>query len=712
MTSAKWVLLVVCLGVRIALAFTRDGGSPAHTDEALYVKVAQALVDEHRFAVAPNGQPEVVRGPLYPAYLAAWLAIVGQEHLVLFALLGQAFLGTGTAWCLASAVGLILRQEGLSTSQCWRGEVVALALLAISPPALFWERTLMSEGLAAFCAAATTTALVRALISGRMGWAITAGLAHAALVLVKPVYAPLVVLYAWILGTGRPERRTSGIVYLAIVAAALVPWAWRNHVVADRFLPSGIGGGVFLFAGTMESSKGELLVRSPDEARFVEELNRYLALDTPVAEKIAFDRRSGTQAVSKILAEPLGYLYLSAKRMVRLWATSHTETIASPPFFVRAVMGALLGAIAFASLLLGVATLVDRRRLALMVLVSMPVFATLIHAPLSSGGRYSVPVWPHIWATLVVALALAPRASRKGAAIRAPSSPDPCPACLQGDAQPWTRKAGHDLWRCRSCGALFASSAGVHAEMEELYTRYYDRAPTPVPPAVDASLHRLVRGAEGYRQTGRWLDMGYGEGALLSVAQSEGWRCHGTEVASDALAVGRSRGWVVSRDTQDPQQFPPHSFDVVTLVETLEHVAEPRALLEDAARLLRGGGLLYLTTPNANSLNRRILGARWSVVSPPEHLTLWTARGLVLATSAMGFKVRRLRTEGLNPSELLARLEPRAGKPVDRNQAAIALNTALSGSRWRRGCKSSVNAGLSLVRLGDTLKLWALRTVD
>jgi 2-polyprenyl-3-methyl-5-hydroxy-6-metoxy-1,4-benzoquinol methylase len=261
------------------------------------------------------------------------------------------------------------------------------------------------------------------------------------------------------------------------------------------------------------------------------------------------------------------------------------------------------------------------------------------------------------------------------------------------------------------CGSLFVSPEAVHQETAELYGHYYDRPLCEVASVVVESLARIVRRAERYRRTGRWLDIGYGEGALLTVANQHGWRCHGTEIAPAMLERGRVQGWEVATSTRDASRFPAGGFDVVTLIETLEHVPRPRAFLADSARLLRPGGVLFLTTPNADSLNRRLLGAAWSVVSPPEHLTLWTARGLMAATSSLGFQVERLRTDGLNPMELLARLRA-ALQPVHRNEAALALNIAFSKSRWRRACKASVNAGLSLVRLGDTLKLWARRNAD
>jgi hypothetical protein len=73
-----------------------------------------------------------------------------------------------------------------------------------------------------------------------------------------------------------------------------------------------------------------------------------------------------------------------------------------------------------------------------------------------------------------------------------------------------------------------------------------------------------------------------------------------------------------------------------------------------------------------------------------------------------------VRTEGLNPSEVRARLgSPCVGAPPSsRNDAALALNEAFSRSRVRRGLKAAINWGLSVLSVGDTLKVRAVRGPD
>lgn len=286
-----------------------------------------------------------------------------------------------------------------------------------------------------------------------------------------------------------------------------------------------------------------------------------------------------------------------------------------------------------------------------------------------------------------------------------------CPACHDGAARPWGEKFACGLWRCRRCGAIFCVKLPDSVDSRTLYEHYHDAARLSLAPTVEASLERLALLAERARVSGSWLDFGYGEGGLLEVAQRRGWACYGVEVSPSMLECGSGKGWMVTSDPHGDPRFVDGTFDVVTMIEVLEHVADPVRLLSHAARWLRPGGLLYVTTPNAGGMNCRILGQTWSVVCPPQHLVLWTPRALRAALARAGFKASRLRAEGFNPAEILAWLRGgrSAAEGVNRYQSGLALSAALGRSRVRRMVKAAVNGGLSALRLGDTLKVWASR---
>src|SRR5262245_23045570 len=110
-----------------------------------------------------------------------------------------------------------------------------------------------------------------------------------------------------------------------------------------------------------------------------------------------------------------------------------------------------------------------------------------------------------------------------------------CLACLGTQFRTWGIKNEFALLKCSECDAVF-TAAQAAARVDELYDHYYDGKEFEIAPVVAESLNRLVISFASFRSTGRWLDIGYGQGALLAIAQKSGWTCHGTEMSPQALA--------------------------------------------------------------------------------------------------------------------------------------------------------------------------------
>jgi SAM-dependent methyltransferase len=161
--------------------------------------------------------------------------------------------------------------------------------------------------------------------------------------------------------------------------------------------------------------------------------------------------------------------------------------------------------------------------------------------------------------------------------------------------------------------------------------------------------------------------------------------------------------------------WPSQHFDVITAAEILEHLSEPRLLLEEVARLLRPGGLFWTTTPHARGLSARVLGLQWRCIWPPEHLQLFSAGGLKSLLREVGFREIRVRTTGGNPLEIFHAISKKKDAPkaadqhFDRVGTAYQLNESLMKNRHRRVLKDLVNGALNITRLGDSLKIYAVR---
>lgn len=79
------------------------------------------------------------------------------------------------------------------------------------------------------------------------------------------------------------------------------------------------------------------------------------------------------------------------------------------------------------------------------------------------------------------------------------------------------------------------------------------------------------------------------------------------------------------------------SLDAITMWHALEHVPDPVATLALARRLLRPGGVLYVSVPNLDSLQADIGGTQWCYADIPRHLTHFSPEGLEARLQHAGF---------------------------------------------------------------------------
>ncbi len=207
----------------------------------------------------------------------------------------------------------------------------------------------------------------------------------------------------------------------------------------------------------------------------------------------------------------------------------------------------------------------------------------------------------------------------------------------------------YDIFRCTACGlektypvpspdelkALYERHYNFGGERETAYTRireWFHFSPVYRVWLIldgDISFHRS-------KGTGRLLDIGCNEGRGLQIYSRNGFYAEGLELNENAARVARERGFSVH--TCLLQEFQPsHLYDVVVLSNVLEHSLNPREMLADVRRILRGDGQVWISCPNNQSWQRKAFGRDWANWHVPFHIVHFSSSTLKRVLLESGF---------------------------------------------------------------------------
>lgn len=233
-----------------------------------------------------------------------------------------------------------------------------------------------------------------------------------------------------------------------------------------------------------------------------------------------------------------------------------------------------------------------------------------------------------------------------------------CPACGSSRLRPRVRVRELSFARCASCHTLFCVDPPPAESTATLYagTDYFENPRYDSPETggyhgyqgylsdrrhIEAKFAQILERVERFRPAGRLLDVGTGPGFLLSAARARGWDGEGLDLNGWAARFAREEIGVRVREGSLPDAaLAADAFDAVTMMDLLEHVADPGVLVAEAARVLRTDGVLCVLTPDAGSIVSKLLGTRWPELQrAPEHLVLFSARGLAALLERHGFEV-------------------------------------------------------------------------
>jgi len=202
---------------------------------------------------------------------------------------------------------------------------------------------------------------------------------------------------------------------------------------------------------------------------------------------------------------------------------------------------------------------------------------------------------------------------------------------------------------CRGCGLGETTPRPLAADLRSLYVGDYaaeharkfggiiERGRRTF---VAALARRIARRTAA---RGRVLDIGCGDGKLLTALAALGFECAGTEI-NPRVREGLPTGIDVRVVTGGVAHagLPAQAFDVVVLRHVLEHLPNPIETLHEVRRIIKPAGTLVIAVPNLASWQARLTRDHWFNLDLPRHLFHFTPAALGRALTESGFRLERL----------------------------------------------------------------------
>jgi len=197
------------------------------------------------------------------------------------------------------------------------------------------------------------------------------------------------------------------------------------------------------------------------------------------------------------------------------------------------------------------------------------------------------------------------------------------------------------LVECRRCGFRYADPLPA-PDLVELYSKLVDEDYREGSEGRIRPFRAILRRAVSIFPEARTvLDIGAGIGLLCLAARELGLQATGVEPSQWAAEVARGQNQVeVLKGIFPHPDLEGRRFDVVTLIDVIEHVGDPTRLLSEVSKALVPGGVAVITTPDAASLAARVLGRRWWHYRVA-HICFFDRKTMELALHQAGLNLHR-----------------------------------------------------------------------
>lgn len=211
------------------------------------------------------------------------------------------------------------------------------------------------------------------------------------------------------------------------------------------------------------------------------------------------------------------------------------------------------------------------------------------------------------------------------------------------------------LVQCGSCGHVMADVDISSLDFKKIYGESYfygeeyedylhDRQ------ALERHFQDRLKLIKKFQPSGDLIEIGCAYGFFLSVARRD-YNVRGYDIAEGPTEYSRKNLGVDARcEDFINAHVEDETADIVVMWDTVEHLPRPDLTIRKAAKALRPGGFLMITTGDIGSVMARVRKSNWRLIHPPTHLHYFSRNNLTKLLTNEGLRVVKTRYVGVRRS--------------------------------------------------------------